>query len=244
MVKPTARHPKSAPSRSSPAGKLVTVPIKAARNWLVEEEVESVVFDLVECAESAIRDGCRARGVPVSPTVAALDEAAKLASPRLLPSSRRRSMSPGRNVVFLKPSPKLTKIPTPPRRNIATPPFDTHGMEEEDDDDGDAEAAEGVRENLRLRIEVLDLKNRLDSAEESLSTAVAGGVPSRPSLLRIAQRSSRQTIKKIRRGSVSKTLRRLVPGAVPAADKAPHGHEQHEDTLANDPVIGPACLIM
>ena len=154
-------------------------------------------------------------------------------------------MSPGRNVVFLKPSPKLTKIPTPPRRNITTPPFDTHGMEEEDDDDGDAEAADGgVRENLRLRIEVLDLKSRLDSAEESLSTAVAGGVPSRPSLLRIAQRSSRQTIKKIRRGSVSKTLRRLVPGAVPAADKAPHGHEQHEDTLANDPVIGPACLIM
>ena len=153
-------------------------------------------------------------------------------------------MSPGRNVVFLK-SPKLTKIPTPPRRNIATPPFDTHGMEEEEEeeDDGDDDAAEGVRENLRLRIEVLDLKNRLDSAEESLSTAVAGGVPSRPSLLRIAQRSSRQTIKKIRRGSVSKTLRRLVPGAVPAADKAPHGHEQ-QDTLANDPVIGPACLIM
>ena len=149
-------------------------------------------------------------------------------------------MSPGRNVVFLK-SPKLTKIPTPPRRNITTPPFDTHGMEEEEDDDDEEET--GVRENLRLRIEVLDLKNRLDSAEESLSTAVAGGVPSRPSLLRIAQRSSRQTIKKIRRGSVSKTLRRLVPGAVPAADKAPHGHEQ-QDTLANDPVIGPACLIM
>ena len=152
-------------------------------------------------------------------------------------------MSPGRNVVFIK-SPKLTKIPTPPRRNITTPPFDTHGMEEEEEEEDDNDAADGgVRENLRLRIEVLDLKNRLDSAEESLSTAVAGGVPSRPSLLRIAQRSSRQTIKKIRRGSVSKTLRRLVPGAVPTADKAPHGHEQ-QDTLANDPVIGPACLIM
>ena len=64
-------------------------------------------------------------------------------------------------------------------------------MEEEEEEEDDNDAADGgVRENLRLRIEVLDLKNRLDSAEESLSTAVAGGVPSHPSLLRIAQRSS------------------------------------------------------